>query len=255
MARSVKSDGRLRRQPKPAVEGSAVGRDNLERALVASSQPTLSVRFELDGRTHDDARAASWMSWPDLPSRWVVRRLGTRQMEIAMGDPPRNCNCLAARLPRGEIRDLPTSSTLPSPFETIGLPSGSVKFCVHCKDVKVTDVEVLQNMLASPDQAALHHGIARTDVAARLQDLQDALVFESNRADDDNEIPGPCMEMLLEGDSKCSFRFSEYRKEHSSEWLALKLSSWTAGPVISQRPSGWKSGRGRPALRFAHHSP
>lgn len=60
--------------------------------------------------------------------------------------------------------------------------------------------QAIRATLAAPDQAALHHGIARTDLPARLQDLCDALVFEANRADEEVEVAGPCMEMLLEGD-------------------------------------------------------
>ncbi|UZJ51172.1 hypothetical protein CBS101457_000492 [Exobasidium rhododendri] len=58
----------------------------------------------------------------------------------------------------------------------------------------------IQASLLSPNQAALHHGIARTDLVARLQNLSDALVSEANRSNEDNEITGPCMEALLEGD-------------------------------------------------------
>lgn len=58
----------------------------------------------------------------------------------------------------------------------------------------------IRSTLVSPDQAALHHGIARTDLAARLQSLSDALVSESNLASEDADVAGPCMEMLLEGD-------------------------------------------------------
>jgi len=60
-----------------------------------------------------------------------------------------------------------------------------------------------QSLLLTPDQAALHHGISRTDLVIRLQDLSDTLVSEANRADEDNDIAGPCMEALLEGDCEC----------------------------------------------------
>lgn len=86
------------------------------------------------------------------------------------------------------------------PRQLVCHQSESCLWLVYPSPVAAEEFLFIQNTLATPDQAALHHGIARTDVVARLQDLQDALVFESNRADDENEIPGPCMEMLLEGD-------------------------------------------------------
>ncbi|PWN37536.1 uncharacterized protein FA14DRAFT_159548, partial [Meira miltonrushii] len=58
----------------------------------------------------------------------------------------------------------------------------------------------IRSTLRTPHQAALHHGISRTDLIDRLQSMCDALVFEANRADEDVDIAGPCMEMLLEGD-------------------------------------------------------
>ncbi|MCO5555673.1 hypothetical protein L7F22_009218 [Adiantum nelumboides] len=58
----------------------------------------------------------------------------------------------------------------------------------------------IRSTLFTPHQAALHHGISRTDLTDRLQSMCDALVFEANRADEDVDIAGPCMEMLLEGD-------------------------------------------------------
>lgn len=58
----------------------------------------------------------------------------------------------------------------------------------------------IRSTLLTPHQAALHHGLSRTDLVDRLQSMCDALVFEANRADEDVDIAGPCMEMLLEGD-------------------------------------------------------
>lgn len=58
----------------------------------------------------------------------------------------------------------------------------------------------LQSALEKPDERALHFGIARTDVPARLQSMVDALVFESNRTDEDST--GACMEYLLKNDGE-----------------------------------------------------
>ncbi|CAO1618625.1 unnamed protein product [Jaminaea pallidilutea] len=60
-----------------------------------------------------------------------------------------------------------------------------------------SDWYVLLGQLTSPDQAALHHGIARTDIPQRLRRIANALVRESTMEDEESlEGMGPCMEYV-----------------------------------------------------------
>lgn len=57
--------------------------------------------------------------------------------------------------------------------------------------------EALSTQIVSPDQAALHHGIARTDIPGRLDDLAAAVIAESTSTSDEViSGMGPCMEYL-----------------------------------------------------------
>lgn len=72
-----------------------------------------------------------------------------------------------------------------------------------------SDWHVLSGQLTSPDQAALHHGIARTDIPQRLHRIANALVRESTMEDEESlEGMGPCM---------------EYVQRHNGESLAGQL--------------------------------
>ena len=70
-------------------------------------------------------------------------------------------------------------------------PVGSV-------DVFHADWQAVQAELENPDERALFHGVARSDIPRRLQRIIDALVFENNRSNDGHT--GPCMEYLLKYD-------------------------------------------------------
>ncbi|KAF6767108.1 Retinoic acid induced 16-like protein [Kalmanozyma brasiliensis GHG001] len=70
-------------------------------------------------------------------------------------------------------------------------PVGSV-------DIFHADWLAVQGELENPDERALFHGVARSDLPRRLQRIIDALVFESNRSNDGHT--GPCMEYLLKYD-------------------------------------------------------
>ncbi|KDN40867.1 hypothetical protein K437DRAFT_295735 [Tilletiaria anomala UBC 951] len=58
--------------------------------------------------------------------------------------------------------------------------------------------EMIKLGLETPDQRSLHYGIARTDLAQRIQALTDSMVFEHNRIDEDST--GSCMEYVLRAD-------------------------------------------------------
>lgn len=70
----------------------------------------------------------------------------------------------------------------------------------------VRDWEVLERDLTSPDQAALHHGISRTDIPERLDRFAGALVAESTALDEAMDGMGPCMEFMLKRDGERSER-------------------------------------------------
>ncbi|PWN54377.1 hypothetical protein IE53DRAFT_189903 [Violaceomyces palustris] len=60
------------------------------------------------------------------------------------------------------------------------------------------DWEAVKLFLRNPDERALYYGIDKTDLSCRLRSITDSLVFESNRASDENT--GACMEYLLKND-------------------------------------------------------
>ncbi|CAO1615979.1 unnamed protein product [Sympodiomycopsis kandeliae] len=64
----------------------------------------------------------------------------------------------------------------------------------------VRDWDVLLGHLTAPDQAALHHGISRTDIPERMERLSMALISESTNIDEALDGIGPCMEHLLKRD-------------------------------------------------------
>lgn len=67
--------------------------------------------------------------------------------------------------------------------------------------------EVLETNLTAPDQAALHHGISRTDIPERLERLTMALISESTAIDEAMDGMGPCMEHILKRDGRCGATF------------------------------------------------
>lgn len=87
---------------------------------------------------------------------------------------------------------------------------------------------LLQSSLFTPDQAALHHGIARTDLKVRLGILSDALVSEASHSDEEDDIAGPCMEALLEGDCEFIHLALPSQITFDSDDLCSFLSTWTA---------------------------
>ncbi len=57
-------------------------------------------------------------------------------------------------------------------------------------------------MLETPDQRALHYGIGRTELPARIQAWSDAIVFEHNRLDEG--ATGDCMDYVMRHDGETS---------------------------------------------------
>lgn len=66
----------------------------------------------------------------------------------------------------------------------------------------VRDWQILSQDLTAPDQAALHHGISRTDIPERLERFTMAIAAESTTIDEALDGMGPCMELLLKQDGE-----------------------------------------------------
>ncbi|PWN22832.1 hypothetical protein BCV69DRAFT_310342 [Microstroma glucosiphilum] len=64
----------------------------------------------------------------------------------------------------------------------------------------VDDWAVIEADLISPDQAALHHGVSRSNLPQALERLGQAIVQESLTTDEVVDGLGPCMEYLLKKD-------------------------------------------------------